>query len=243
MRNSSLKKIRGCLLAAVFLGPAAALWAPSTPAWGEEFYYDPEISMQRGREAYFHRRYAESLSLFLEVLLDNPSHAEAKRMLKDAAKAAADEDIGQIQAERKVLLENVKKTDRTPASEKNRPEPIKTNENLSLQEFAQSLGEIQAASGSIEIASAQTTAAAPPEVRRKKVELPESQPRKTSSVQESPKDAEKEFTELYLSGLILYSRGKLAEAGAAWERALAIKPEDEKAQRALARVRKEEGNL
>lgn len=64
---------------------------------------ETEFSLQQGREAYRQGRYDASLRFALEVVLKDPSHPQARELLRLAARTAAASEKSQIQQERSEL--------------------------------------------------------------------------------------------------------------------------------------------
>lgn len=192
--------------------------------------------MQRGREAYFRKRYAESLDLFMQVLLSNPSHPEARRMLKESAQAAADQEIALVQKERREILDDMKETGKGAQGLDKIARQGERHEIASAwgSSFFDQNGKARPGTA---VGVSQEGRSLDQEVGRPGFQNPRKAQAK--AVESAPESAEKKFSELYFSGLDFYSRGELLDARAAWERALTIKPEDAKARKALFRVRNE----
>jgi len=80
-------------LAAVMLAGSARARAAEGPGW------QGEAALQKGREALFQKRYAVAAHLCTTVYLEDPANAEAKRCLREAARAGAAGDIISVQEE------------------------------------------------------------------------------------------------------------------------------------------------
>lgn len=87
-------------LAALVLGPGVDAQAPiPLPA---------DLLLQQGWEAYRKGDRAGGLNLFMEVILQNPSHTEARGALRQVAHEAAEWQIRRVQEERRAVLEEAK---------------------------------------------------------------------------------------------------------------------------------------
>ncbi len=254
--------MRGLSLNRVF-----ALLLLASPVLGQDPFWSEELALQRGREAYFHKRYTESLDLFIQVLQENPDQPEAKRMIKEAAEAASSAEVRQVQQERGRILSEAEALKRRAGPRRASPPglPFTGGEQVAAWEGK---GEGALENGeSREEAAAQGASLFDRQSLRPESGAPEAP---AESAQEpgfskavllekaspldkgvSPRRAEppaprlersilgREVSGLYQAGLVSYSRGRLPEAAKAWERALDLDPGNEKARKALARARKD----
>lgn len=90
--------------AAAMLAGATCARAAEGPGW-----LDSEATLQKGREALFQKRYADAARLCTAVYLEDPANAEARRCLREAARAGASEDILAVQEEGGQILKSAEK--------------------------------------------------------------------------------------------------------------------------------------
>lgn len=82
------------------LGAAVALaGALSAGAAAQYGWFNPEETLQKGQEALFRKRYALAARLCTRVYLEDPANAEARRCLREAARAGAAGDLVETQQE------------------------------------------------------------------------------------------------------------------------------------------------
>lgn len=91
--------------AAAMLAGAAHARANAGPGW-----LDPEVTVQKGREALFQKRYAAAARLCTAVYLEDPANAEARRCLREAARAGAAEDVLAVQEEGGQIMKAAEKS-------------------------------------------------------------------------------------------------------------------------------------
>lgn len=86
------------------LGAALALaGALSASAAAQSGWFDPEEDLQKGREALFQKRYGEAVHLCAAVYLEDPANAEARRCLRESARAGAEVELVRTQREARSL--------------------------------------------------------------------------------------------------------------------------------------------
>ncbi|MCR4296743.1 MAG: hypothetical protein NUW21_14515, partial [Elusimicrobia bacterium] len=78
--------------------------AAAGPGW-----LDPEVTLQKGREALFQKRYAVAARLCTAVYLEDPANAEARRCLREAARAGASDDVLAVQEEGGQIIKSAEK--------------------------------------------------------------------------------------------------------------------------------------
>ena len=91
--------------AAAMLAGATHARAAEGPGW-----LDPEATLQKGREALFKKHYADAARLCTAVYLEDPANEEAKRCLREAARAGASGDILAVQEEGGQIMQSAEKS-------------------------------------------------------------------------------------------------------------------------------------
>jgi hypothetical protein len=91
--------------AAALLAGAAHARAAEGPGW-----LDPEATLQKGREALFQKRFAAAARLCTAVYLEDPANEEARRCLREAARAGASEDVLAVQEEGGQIMKSAEKS-------------------------------------------------------------------------------------------------------------------------------------
>lgn len=93
---------------------AAAMLAGAIHARAAEGsgWLDPAADMRQGREALFAKRYAAAARLCAAAYLEDPANEEARRCLREAARAGASEDVLAIQEEGGQIMKKADKSRR-----------------------------------------------------------------------------------------------------------------------------------
>ncbi|MBI4349632.1 MAG: hypothetical protein HY553_22545 [Elusimicrobia bacterium] len=91
---------------------SAAAWAAPTRGWAAPpaprvVAPSLESLVRDSRAAYFRGDFEDSAQLAMEVLLEEPSHTEARDLLRLAAKVLAEQDVDRVQRERRQLLQSI----------------------------------------------------------------------------------------------------------------------------------------